>query len=70
MDLQPGDRVLTCNHIAVNNAAELYNAIQKEPTYCRLRLQQADGEIRLAETAIFAGAPHELGMILFPEETA
>ena len=70
MDLQPGDRVLTCNHIAVNNAAELYNAIQKEPTYCRLRLQQADGEIRLAETAIFAGAPHELGMILCPEETA
>lgn len=70
MNLQPGDRVLSCNHIAVNSASELYNAIQKEPTYCRLRLQQADGELRLAETAIFSGAPHELGMILFPEETA
>lgn len=70
MGLQPGDRVLACNHHSVNNSRELYDAIQKEPTYCRLRLRQADGELRLAETAIFAGAPHELGMILFPEETA
>ena len=70
MGLQPGDSVLACNHNSVNNSRELYDAIQKEPTYCRLRLRQADGELRLAETAIFAGAPHELGMILFPEETA
>lgn len=70
MALQAGDIILTCNHLPVHNEAELYAALQTQPTYCRLKVMRLDGAIRLAETAIFKGAPHELGMITFAEEQA
>jgi hypothetical protein len=68
MGLMAGDVVLLCNQLPVHNDAELYAAIQQHPTYCRLRVAGLDGEIRLCETAIYEGAPHELGMITFAEE--
>ncbi|WP_439645401.1 PDZ domain-containing protein [Lacticaseibacillus nasuensis] len=68
MHLQAGDIVLTCNGRAVRDAASLYAAIQTQPTYCRLKVQRFDGALELTETAIFQGAPHELGMITFTEE--
>ncbi|WP_461213250.1 PDZ domain-containing protein [Lacticaseibacillus sp. GG6-2] len=68
MGLEAGDVVLLCNSLPVHNDAELYAAIQAHPTYCRLRVAGLDGEIRLCETAIYEGAPHELGMITFAEE--
>ncbi len=68
MGLEAGDVVLLCNSLPVHDDAELYAAIQAHPTYCRLRVAGLDGEIRLCETAIYEGAPHELGMITFAEE--
>lgn len=69
MHLQAGDIVLTCNGQAVSTEAELYQAISRSATYCRLKVQRFDGALELTETAIFKGAPHELGMITFTEET-
>ncbi len=65
MGLEAGDIVLLANQVPVATAAELYAALQAHPTYCRLKVQRLDGRIKLAETAIFAGAPHELGMVTF-----
>ncbi|KRN20727.1 trypsin-like serine protease [Lacticaseibacillus camelliae DSM 22697 = JCM 13995] len=70
MGLVAGDIVLTCNHQAVHTENELYAALQTSPTYCRLKVMRLDGAIRLAETAVFNGVPHELGMITFAEEQA
>lgn len=70
MGLAMGELVVTCNDIAVYDNATLYAAIQTSPTYCRLKVADLNGELRLTESAIFEGAPHELGMITFPEETA
>ncbi|WP_125710257.1 PDZ domain-containing protein [Lacticaseibacillus porcinae] len=70
MGLEAGDVVLLCNQMAVHNDAELYAAIQAHPTYCRLKVMRLDGAIKLCETAIYEGAPHELGMITFAEEQA
>ncbi|WP_179394355.1 PDZ domain-containing protein [Lacticaseibacillus absianus] len=68
MGLQAGDIVLQCNQVPVRTEAALYAALQAHPTYCRLRVQRLDGAIKLTETAIFKGAPHELGMITFTED--
>lgn len=70
MGLSAGDIVLTCNRLPVHNEAELYAALQTQPTYCRLKVMRLDGAIRLTETAVFNGVPHELGMITFAEEPA
>lgn len=67
MRLQSGDVVLTCNGIPVHDDASLYAAIQSQPTYCRLKVRRLDGELKLAEAAIFTGAPHELGMLTLTE---
>jgi len=69
MGLVAGDLVMTVNGMAVSDNESLYAAIQSSPTYARLKVTQLDGEIKLTEAAIFEGAPHELGMITFPEET-
>ncbi|WP_125704015.1 PDZ domain-containing protein [Lacticaseibacillus daqingensis] len=68
MALQAGDILLTCNHLPVASEADLYAAMQTQPTYCRLKVQRLDGAIKMTETAIFNGAPHELGMITFAED--
>ncbi|WP_155286209.1 PDZ domain-containing protein [Lacticaseibacillus zhaodongensis] len=68
MHLHRGDTVLQCNGQDVPTAAALYAATQELGTFCRLRVQNRDGELRLAETAIFAGSPHMLGIITFAEE--
>lgn len=69
MGLHTGDTILQCNGADVPNARAFYNATQQLGTFCRLRVRGSDGRFRLAETAIFAGAPHMLGVITFPEET-
>lgn len=68
MGLSAGDIVLTCNDQPVTTAIALYEAIQAHPTYCRLKIQRLDGQLQLVETAIYKGAPHELGMVTFAED--
>lgn len=65
MGLKPGDVILTCNGLAVHNEDELYQALQQEPTFCRLKLRTYVGRLKLAQSAIFANAPHEIGLIIF-----
>lgn len=68
MHLQRGDTILDCNGTPVATPRDFYTATQELGTFCRLRVQDMDGRIRLTETAIFAGSPHMLGVITFPEE--
>lgn len=68
MRLQPGDVILDCNDQAVHSEGELYAALQRNSAYVKMRVQTYQGDLRLAEAAIFAGAPHEIGLILFPDE--
>ncbi len=44
---------------------ELYEALQKSPAYCRLKVKNFEGELKLAESAIYADSPHEIGLVLF-----
>lgn len=70
MKLQRGDTILDCNAQPVETARELYVATQHLGTFCRLRVRDLEGRIRLTETAIYAGSPHMLGVITFPEDEA
>jgi len=65
MNLVPGDIIIECNQQAVNSEAELYQALQANSAYCKLRVKSFNGDMKLAESAIYAGAPHEIGLILF-----
>lgn len=65
MNLVPGDIILECNQQSVTNEEELYEALQKNSAYCNFRIRTFKGDFKVAESAIYAGAPHEIGLILF-----
>ena len=65
MKLVPGDVILECNKVKIANADELYQALQKNSAYCHLLVKTMDGELKICESALYADAPHEIGIILF-----
>ncbi|WP_290123374.1 hypothetical protein [Secundilactobacillus silagei] len=38
-----------------------------DPTYCHLKIQTPEGDLKVTETAIFDGAPHEIGIVMFKD---
>lgn len=65
MELQPGDVILTCNNRVVNSEEEFYQALQLNSAYCHVKVRTYEGDLRIAESAIFMDSPHEIGLILF-----
>ena len=65
MKLQPGDVILTCNNRVVNSEEEFYQALQLNSAYCHVKVRTYEGDLRIAESAIFTDSPHEIGLILF-----
>ena len=65
MKLQPGDVILTCNNRIVNSEEEFYQALQLNSAYCHVKVRTYEGDLRIAESAIFMDSPHEIGLILF-----
>lgn len=65
MKLQPGDVILTCNNREVNSEEEFYQALQLNSAYCHVKVRTYEGDLRIAESAIFMDSPHEIGLILF-----
>lgn len=65
MKLQPGDVILTCNNRVVNSEEEFYQALQLNSAYCHVKVRAYEGDLRIAESAIFMDSPHEIGLILF-----
>ena len=65
MKLQPGDVILTCNNRVVNSEEEFYQALQLNSAYCPVKVRTYEGDLRIAESAIFMDSPHEIGLILF-----
>ena len=66
MGLRPGDIVVTCNDTPVHNHRELYAALQRSAAYCRLRVRTVTGDMKLVESSLHAGDPHEVGIVTFP----
>lgn len=65
MKLQPGDVILTCNNRVVNSEEEFYQTLQLNSAYCHVKVRTYEGDLRIAESAIFMDSPHEIGLILF-----
>ncbi|MFD0896471.1 PDZ domain-containing protein [Loigolactobacillus binensis] len=70
MDLVAGDIILECNNLAVRDEDSFYAARMTDPTYCHLRVKTMTGDIKITESAIFADAPHNLGVMTFPQQVA
>lgn len=67
MDVQVGDIITNCNGRAVSSETNFYEALLLDPTYCHLKIQTPEGDLKVTETAIFDGAPHEIGIVMFKD---
>ncbi|GAX06799.1 serine protease [Secundilactobacillus pentosiphilus] len=67
MDVQVGDIITNCNGQAVSSETNFYEALLLDPTYCHLKIQTPEGDLKVTETAIFDGAPHEIGIVMFKD---
>ncbi|MDN7145800.1 PDZ domain-containing protein [Liquorilactobacillus mali] len=65
MNLEIGDVIIMCNGVPVTTESEFYEALQRNSAYCKLKVRTYEGQLKLAESAIFANSPHEIGVILF-----
>jgi len=70
LDLTAGDIILECNHQPIDSETSFYEALLINPTYCHLKVRNMAGELKVTETAIYAGAPHEIGIVLFRDQEA
>lgn len=68
LNLSIGDVILECNRQPVHSEAQFYAALLTSPTYVHLKVRNVQQELIITETAIYNGAPHELGIVLFTDQ--
>ncbi|RRK11797.1 hypothetical protein D1831_00210 [Lactiplantibacillus garii] len=68
LNLGLGDVILECNRKAVHTESQFYAALLDSPTYVHLKVRNLQQELIITETAIYNGAPHELGIVLFTDQ--
>ncbi|WP_379135601.1 PDZ domain-containing protein [Paenibacillus sp. sgz500958] len=67
MGILPGEIVLKVNGVLLTRKAQLHEALRMNPAFCKLEVQNAAGESKYLQRAIYDGDHHELGMILAPD---
>ncbi|MFC3747592.1 PDZ domain-containing protein [Paenibacillus sp. GCM10012306] len=67
LGILPGEVLLKVNGVLLTEAAQLHEALRKNPAFCKLEVQNRAGESKYLQTAIYDGDHHQLGIILAPE---
>ncbi|WP_223701323.1 PDZ domain-containing protein [Sutcliffiella deserti] len=63
MNLQIGEVIVKVNGIPVSTVEGFYEALQENRAYCKLQVVDKNGEDRFAQTAVYEGDHHELGLL-------
>ncbi|MNB79208.1 Cell division topological determinant MinJ [compost metagenome] len=67
LGILPGEVLLKVNGVLLTEAAQLHEALRMNPAYCKLEVQNREGESKYLQRPIYDGDHHQLGMILVPE---
>ena len=70
MNLKPGEVITKVNGVIPKTAEEFYDALQSKTTgaFCKLEVLDTKGELRLAQTALYEGGHHELGIVFVEQD--
>ncbi|WP_187355206.1 PDZ domain-containing protein [Paenibacillus tengchongensis] len=66
LGIRPGEVLLKVNGVLLTDAAALHEALRMNPAFCKLEVQNLEGESKYLQRAIYDGDHHQLGMILAP----
>ncbi|ETT50011.1 PDZ domain-containing protein [Paenibacillus sp. FSL P4-0338] len=67
LGILPGEILLKVNGVLLTSAAQLHEALRMNPAFCKLEVQNREGESKYLQRAIYAGDHHQLGIILVPD---
>ncbi|WLR50545.1 PDZ domain-containing protein [Bacillus tianshenii] len=68
LGVQIGERIQKVNGQAVNTEKGFYEALQLNLAFCKMEVVDLNGEMRFAQSAVFEGEHHELGLLFIPDE--
>lgn len=68
MALSIGEVIVKVNGIPVVTEDEFYAALQQNRAFCKLEVLNESGEVHFAQTALFEGEHHELGLLFVRDE--
>lgn len=68
MALSIGEVIVKVNGIPVVTEDEFYVALQQNRAFCKLEVLNESGEVHFAQTALFEGEHHELGLLFVRDE--
>ncbi|KHF26805.1 Cell division topological determinant MinJ [Anoxybacillus sp. BCO1] len=68
MALSVGEVIVKVNGTPVATEKEFYAALQQNRAFCKLEVLNESGEVRFAQTALFEGEHHELGLLFVRDE--
>ncbi|WZY00303.1 PDZ domain-containing protein [Bacillus sp. FSL W7-1360] len=64
MGLAIGEEIVNVNGCVVFDERTLYGALQKNPVFCKLKIRDRAGELRLVQGALYDGEHHQMGVLL------
>lgn len=70
LGLAAGETILKVGGMAVNSPYDIHFALDLNPAYVKIEVADVRGEIRFVGTPVYAGDPHQLGVIVVPDERA
>ncbi|WP_022793857.1 PDZ domain-containing protein [Marinococcus halotolerans] len=68
MHIKAGEVIRRVNSEKVYDEASLYRAVQKNSAYCRLDVEDINGELRQAQAALYSNQHHQLGILMINKE--
>ena len=70
LGLTAGDTIVKVGNMAVNSPYDIHFAIDQNPAYVKLEVLDLRGELRFLGTPVYTKDPHQLGIIIVPDEHA
>ncbi|WP_340026102.1 PDZ domain-containing protein [Paenibacillus sp. FSL K6-1096] len=67
LGILPGEILLKVNGVLLTGRAQLHEALRMNPAFCKLEVQNREGESKYLQRAIYDGDHHQLGIILVPD---
>ncbi|MBT2291576.1 PDZ domain-containing protein [Paenibacillus albidus] len=67
LGILPGEILLKVNGVLLTEVEQLHEALRMNPAFCKLEVQNREGESKYLQRAIYDGDHHQLGIILVPE---
>ncbi|MFC7679275.1 PDZ domain-containing protein [Paenibacillus sp. GCM10028914] len=67
LGIQAGETILKVNGTLIHNKEQLHAALRQNSAFCKLEVQNHQGESKFMQRAIYAGDHHQLGAIVAPD---